>query len=127
MPGTPVDLTSFRPGSADELLDGIVSHLAPLIGAHWLGARREIGAHLRQIADKAQATRDRLLAGEISADDAAFLFEMQALNFANVVRLAQFSTFVVAQAVVDTVFAVVTAAVANVTGLPIARPGAGAG
>lgn len=122
MPNAPVDLAAFRPGSPGELLDGIVSHVAPLLGAHWARAKAEITGHLQQAADRAHSTQQRLLAGEIPPDEAQFLFEMQARNLRQVLRLAQFSVFVAAQAVVDAVFAVVGAAIRNVTGFDLTAP-----
>jgi hypothetical protein len=122
MPNAPVDLAAFRPGSPGELLDGIVSHVAPLLGAHWAGAQAEIGEHLRRAADRAHSTQQRLLAGEIPLEEAQFLFNSQARYLRQVLRLAQFNVFVAAQAVVDAVFAVVGAAVRNVTGFDLAAP-----
>jgi hypothetical protein len=122
MPNAPVDLASFRPGSPGELLDGIVSHVAPVLGAHWSQARGEIAGHLETLAAKAHSTQARLLAGEITPGDAQFLFESQAIYLENILRLAEFTVFVAAQAVVDAVFAVVGAAVRNVTGFDLAAP-----
>ena len=122
MPNAPVDLASFRPGSPGELLDGIVSHVAPVLGAHWAQAKGEIAGHLETLAAKAHSTQSRLLAGEITPDDAQFLFESQAIYLENILRLARFTVYVAAQAVVDAVFAVVGAAIRNVTGFDLAAP-----
>ena len=122
MPNAPVDLAAFRPGSPGELLDGIVSHVVPLLGAHWVQAKGEIVGHLEALAAKAHSTQSRLLAGEITPDDARFLFESQAIYLENILRLAQFTVFVAAQAVVDAVFGVVGAAIRNVTGFDLTAP-----
>ena len=118
----PVDLATFRPGSAGELRDGIVSHVAPVIGLHWAQARGEIAHHLEALAAAAHDTQQQLLAGAIGPADAEFLFEMQAFNLQNVLRLAEFSAYVAAQAVVDAAFAVVFAAIRNTTGVSLAVP-----
>lgn len=118
----PVDLATFRPGSAGDLFDGIVSHVAPVLGREWARSQGEISGHLQRLADAAYDTKQKLLAGEIGPDDAAFLFEMQADNLRNVLRLAEFSVYVTAQAVLDSAFAVVGAAIRNLTGVSLTAP-----
>ncbi|HEV2747868.1 MAG TPA: hypothetical protein VGW34_11290 [Allosphingosinicella sp.] len=115
----PVDLATFKPNSARDFGDAILSHVVPVLGSHAKQGLKELESHIRSFAAESFATADDLASGRISAQEADYLMRMQQSYLNNILRLAAFLPYVLAQAVLDTATKVARAAIRNWTGIDL--------
>jgi hypothetical protein len=114
-----IDLDSFSPGSASELLDGILSTAVSTALDQGAKLKATITADLKALSIAAFGTQARLATGEIDQSEADFLLHMQELNLNSILLKLQFLTYALAQAVLDAVFGLIRAAVRNLTGFDL--------
>ena len=115
----PVNLAEFKPNSAGELFDGVLSHVLPVLADNWERAQEDVEPALKSIAISAFNTQRRLKIGEINQDKADALLHIQELALSNTLLYAEFLTYVLRQEIVDAVFKVITAAIKNWTGVDL--------
>ncbi len=114
-----IDLESFHPANASELLDGMLANAMSTALDQGAKLKKAIEADLKALSMAAFRTQARLAAGEIDQSDADFLIHMQELNLNSILLKLQFLTYALAQAVLDAVFGLIRAAVRNLTGFDL--------
>lgn len=114
-----VNLETFKPNSAGELVEGIIGELAGVLGNSWTEARSEVEADIEAYAASSYRTLERLVEGQISQEKADLLLHMQELFLNQIFLNVEFWTYVIAQRALDAVTAVVTAAIRNWTGISL--------
>ena len=114
-----MDLTTFKPNTSDELLQGILGQVAGVVGADLNKFKDTCGAQLQSLATTAWNTQISLAKGEVTQADADIAMHTQELFLNNILLQADFMTYKLAQDALDAVFAVVVAAIKNLTGIPL--------
>jgi len=114
-----LDLTTFKPETVGQLFDGLVSEVSGILGTEWSSAEADVKTYLDNIAHAAFNTTAQLAAGRLTQDQAKMQFKLQELGLKQVLLYSQLLGAVAAQKVVNGVFAVIIAAVKNVTGIDI--------
>jgi hypothetical protein len=115
----PVDLKTFKPNTPKDLFDAIVSHVVPVLGDQVQKGLKELRSHIQAVSIQSFRTAKDLAEGKITQHDADYLLNMQEAYLNNILRLAGFLPYVLAQAVLDTVIKVISAAVKNWTGIEL--------
>lgn len=113
------NLDTFKPQSADELLQGILGQLGAVVITDFAAFKKEIEGHLAVLAKKAWKTQLDLAQGALSQADADLALHTQELLLANILAESEFLTYVLAQDVRDGVFKVISAAIKNLTGVQL--------
>lgn len=113
------DLANFRPNSAKDLLDEILAQLQSVLLDRFASFKKEMSVHLQSLAKKAWLTKVGLQNGTISQADADIGLHTQELAFNNIVLYSELLAYELAQAVLDTVFGVIVAAIKNLTGVEL--------
>jgi hypothetical protein len=88
-------------------------------GKAWKDIKDDLTAHLTLIAQQTLSTKEKLIAGDITANEADHTFSLLQLNLNAVLLEAQTVPYIVGQKVLDGVFAVVTAVIKNYTGIAL--------
>lgn len=117
--GTPVDLKTFKPGSADELLKGVLGHVAGLLQEKLKQFEKEMVTYLGDLTKASIALAKLINDGTYGARQADLALHSQELLVNNALLRAEFLTYDVAQSILETIFKVIGAAVKNLTGLQL--------
>ena len=113
------DLSDFRPKNANELFDKILEEIGAKVGGDFTSFQSEVKSHLKSVAQKAWKVKIGLEKGTISPPDADLALHTQELALNNILLYVELMPYVLAQDVLETVFAVIAAAIKNLTGVPL--------
>lgn len=114
-----IDLDSFKPANAGELLQGILDYVAPIAEGDWEKAVPELKGYLETVAQAAFLTTTQLAAGKITKEQADLAFHMQELSLNQILLYSKVLAYVTAQKVLNGVFQVIISAVKNTTGVEL--------
>ena len=114
-----VDLTTFKPENARDLLDAIFGEVSSVVTSSFKSFKQEVGAILSSIAHKAMMVARLLADDQITLADADFALHTQEVALSSVLLYSQFITYAIAEDVRAAVFKVVVAAVKNLTGFSL--------
>lgn len=114
-----VDLTTFRPENAGDLLDAILGEVSTVVVSDFKSFKQEAGAILSSIAHKTMMVARLLAEDRITLADADFALHTQEVALSSVLLYSQFITYAIAEDVRAAVFKVVVAAVRNLTGFSL--------
>ncbi|SIP94616.1 hypothetical protein SAMN05880590_101366 [Rhizobium sp. RU35A] len=116
---TSIDLSTFKPKTADELFSGILANIVSVLKNNVEEIKKEISVHLQSLAKKAWLTQLGLAKGTITRENADIAIHTQELALSNVLLLVEFMTYELVQDVIDAAFSVVSAAIKNLTGIEL--------
>lgn len=116
----PTDFSKFKPNSAGDLLDGLVSVAAETAKAAWDKIKQEITYQLNFIAQKTTKVMTQLVAGDVSQSEADFTLHLLELNLNSALVEFKFLAYAAAQKILSAVFGLLKTAIKNVTGISLA-------
>jgi hypothetical protein len=114
---TTVDLTTFKPENAGDLLDAIFGEVATIVTSNFKSFKQEVSGIVTSIAHKAMMVARLLADGQISLADADFALHTQEVALSSVLLYSRFIAYDIAEDVRSAVFKVVVAAIRNLTGI----------
>lgn len=114
-----LDLTTFKPHSAQELGEGILTQLAGVITTDFNKFKTLVSGDVSYMAQKAWDIGLNLEAKKITQADADLSLHILELTFNSVLHEIDFLTYVLAQDALDAVTKVITAAITNLTGIAL--------
>lgn len=116
-----LDLTTFKPTSASQLGAGILTQLGTVLGTDLNQFKTTCGDQVAAVASAAWNLQTGLAAvpPTITQAQADVALHTQELALNNVILEANFMAYDLAQQALDTVLAVVTAAIRNLTGVAL--------
>lgn len=114
-----LDLTTFKPESAEDLFKGILKEISSVLIANYKEVKNEISIHLQSVAKKAWLTQVGLQQGTISREHADIAIHTQELALSSIVLYSAFMAYDTAQRVLNAVFSVITSAIRNLTGIQL--------
>jgi hypothetical protein len=111
------ELSTFKPETVEELVSELRTQLANIASNWWKSNSQLVEGYLKSLAESVIQTQVALEMKKISPESADILLHNQELAFNQVLRFTEFMTLVLAQKLLDTVFAVVGWVIYNKTGV----------
>ena len=114
-----LDLSTFKPGSVDDLVKAITGEISTLGEKWWTANSSAVEGYVRSLAQAAKDTAESLAKGEMPQEEAKQILQMQKSAFETSVKFGEYMTMALAQNVVDKAMQIVGAAIKNLTGIDL--------
>ncbi len=112
-----IDVSKFKPKSADELFEGLVSVVKDVALEQWAKIKDELANDFQFIAEKTAEVTGKLAAGAIDDKQADATLHLLELNLNSTLREFAFMAYVTAQKILTAVFNLLKSAIRNLTGV----------
>lgn len=111
------DLSTFKPSSVGELFDAIFGVIAAEGKKWWEKTRKAIEVHVKSLSDAIMHTKNLVVAGDMSTEEAQFFFDQAAQSFETVVPFTKYMSIAAAHRIIKQSLSIVGWAVFNLTGM----------
>lgn len=113
------DVSKFKPKSADELFDGLVSVVKDVALEQWTQIKGELTYHFKFIAERTAEVAAKLAGGIIDDKEADATLHLLEVNLNSALKQFAFMAYVTAQKILTAVFNLLKSAIRNLTGVKL--------